>query len=214
MRTADRVLIRELQELCDSANTVRALIEEQKVCEDIFKEFTKSKRLVAHIETMLLSGHLSNCFVANIPHREELFGALQDLSSKGHGALIVVERKDKIEQVLDPKHFGVMVDSRISKQLLESIFYPNSPLHDGAVVIADERIFSAGCVLPLSKQTILGHKIGTRHRAALGLSEICDAVSFVVSEETTRISVTMGGQIFSLEKSELLGECKHCHKNR
>jgi len=128
---------------------------------------------------------------------KELFRTVQNLSVKGYGALIAIQREDSIKKVIDTKHIGVQLDAKLSIRLLESILHPGSPLHDGAVIIKGDRIFSAGCVLPLSKKVVPEKKLGTRHMAALGLSEICDAVIFVVSEETRRITIAFKGELFT-----------------
>src|SRR5690606_30544872 len=112
------------------------------------------------------------------------------LSARRHGALIVMERIDTLQEYVAT---GVYLDAVVSAELLLQIFYPNSPLHDGAVVISGNRILAASCVMPLSASGILNRtperQMGLRHRAALGSSEACDAIVVVVSEETGSISV-------------------------
>jgi diadenylate cyclase len=117
--------------------------------------------------------------------------AAADMARKQIGALIVVERETGLQDYIET---GIAVDAVASPDLLESLFYPNSPLHDGAVILRDDRIIAAGVTLPLSDNTFPG-ELGTRHRAALGISERTDAVTVVVSEETGRISVTAEGQL-------------------
>ncbi len=113
------------------------------------------------------------------------------LSEKNHGAIIVLERETGLEDYIDT---GVKLDAAVSTELLNSIFFPNSPLHDGAVIIREDRVVCASCTLPLSDRMDFH---GTRHRAALGITERTDAVSVVVSEETGQISVAANGRMIS-----------------
>jgi uncharacterized protein (TIGR00159 family) len=110
------------------------------------------------------------------------------------GALIVLERDTGLDDQIEA---GTPLDAAVSKELLTSLFLPYSPLHDGAVVIQNGRIASAGCILPLTLKTGLPAGLGTRHRAALGITEETDALVVVVSEETASISVVMSGEITS-----------------
>jgi len=119
--------------------------------------------------------------------------AAGSMSSSRHGGLIVVERETGLQDVIET---GIPVDARISPELLEGIFYPNSPLHDMAVVLRDDRVVAAGCVLPLAGELPEGERnLGTRHRAAIGITEQTDALSVVVSEETGGISVALAGRL-------------------
>ena len=113
--------------------------------------------------------------------------------SRNHtGALIVLERHIKLDDVA---RSGVELDAKVSSYLLRNIFYDKAPLHDGAVIIRNCRIWSASCILPLTSRTDIDQDLGTRHRAAIGLSEICDAIVLVVSEETGFISVAHRGEL-------------------
>ncbi len=121
--------------------------------------------------------------------------AAANLSRQRHGALIVLERETGLEDYIDT---GVRVDAAPSAELLEGIFFPNSPLHDGAVILRENRVVAAGCTLPLAEDVgpgYMGGYMGTRHRAALGITEDTDAVSVVVSEETGYISVASDGRM-------------------
>lgn len=124
------------------------------------------------------------------------------LSTHRRGALIVLERDTGLQEVVDT---GVPLHADVSTPLLENIFFPNSPLHDGAVVLRDGRIVAAACILPTSDYEAagLGH-LGTRHRAALGISERTDAVVIVVSEETGGISLALGGRLIRTLDAERL----------
>lgn len=127
------------------------------------------------------------------------------LSARQHGALIVFQRGDSLEEYA---RTGVPLNAEVTAELLLQIFYPNTPLHDGAVIIADHRIVAAACVMPLSASGILNHtperQMGLRHRAALGTSEATDAIAVVVSEETGVISVAHGGRIIRRLDAERL----------
>ena len=128
--------------------------------------------------------------------------AAGDMAKKRIGALIVVARETGLADYVDT---GIPLDAVPSPDIIESVFYPNSPLHDGALVIRDDRLIAAGVTLPLSDNSLPG-ELGTRHRAALGITERTDAVSVIVSEETGRISVAADGQIHArLQGPELRG---------
>jgi uncharacterized protein (TIGR00159 family) len=125
---------------------------------------------------------------------EEVVRAAQGLAQRRLGALIVLERETGLDDQIEA---GTALDSNVSKELLISLFVPYSPLHDGAVVIQRGRISHAGCILPLTLRGDLPEGMGTRHRAAVGITEETDAVVVVVSEETASISAVMGGELVS-----------------
>lgn len=122
----------------------------------------------------------------------EAIRAAERLSIKRTGALIAFEREVGLE---DYAATGVRINGEVSAEMLQSIFYPNSPLHDGAVIVRGDRIVAAGCLLPLPEEGSVRERLGTRHRAALGLSLASDALVLVVSEETGNISVIEEGNI-------------------
>lgn len=115
-----------------------------------------------------------------------------DLSMEKTGALIVIERETKLGEHIKT---GTVINAQLSSQLLKNIFYNKAPLHDGAVILRNYRIYSAGCFLPLSLKEDIDENMGTRHRAAVGISEVSDAVVVVVSEETGMISIVWDGEI-------------------
>jgi len=121
---------------------------------------------------------------------EEIVKACTDLSSKYIGALIVIERETKIGEIINT---GTQVDSHVSSELIKNIFVPDTPLHDGAIVIRNNRIKAAACFLPLTENTNLSKELGTRHRAALGITEVSDSIAVVVSEESGKISFALNG---------------------
>ncbi|MCL4461814.1 MAG: diadenylate cyclase CdaA [Nitrospirae bacterium] len=123
---------------------------------------------------------------------DEILKAAQTFSKRGIGAILVLERGTDLSEITE---IGVLVDAHISQELLSSIFLPYSPLHDGAVIIRQNRIAAASCFLPISLSTNLSRTLGTRHRAAVGITEETDAVALVVSEETGQTSLVLAGRI-------------------
>ncbi|MBW8011487.1 MAG: TIGR00159 family protein [Chloroflexi bacterium] len=128
------------------------------------------------------------------------------LSTRRHGALIILRRLDNLDDYIDT---GVRIEAQVSTQLLLQIFYPNTPLHDGAVIISRNNLMGASCVMPLSASGVLAgnpeRQMGLRHRAALGISEVSDSIAVVVSEETGSISVAHGGRMIHRLAVERLG---------
>lgn len=122
-----------------------------------------------------------------------LADAACDLSQVRHGALIVLERETGLQDYIET---GIPVDAVTSAQLLGGIFFPNSPLHDGAVIMRENRVLAAACTLPLSARGLAG-EVGTRHRAGVGITEQTDAVAIIVSEQTGHISVAAEGRFYS-----------------
>jgi diadenylate cyclase len=125
---------------------------------------------------------------------DEIATAVTDMARQKHGAIVVLERGTGLEDYIET---GVRVDAGLNAQLIEGIFYPNSPLHDKAVIVRDGRIVAASCTLPLAS-TNGASSLGTRHRAALGVSEVTDAVAIVVSEQTGAISIASDGRLIQL----------------
>ena len=124
-----------------------------------------------------------------------------NMSAKKIGALIVLEREIGINEIIDT---GIRVDGLVTAPFMMNVFIPNTPLHDGAAVIRGNRMIAAGCLLPLTENRSLSTELGTRHRAALGLSEQCDAVVGIVSEETGIVSIAENGHITRRLNSEQL----------
>lgn len=123
---------------------------------------------------------------------EAIVHALSSMSRNHVGALIVIERKIMLDEYITT---GITLDAAISASLLEQIFEKNTPLHDGAVIIRENRIVAATCYLPLSQETGISKELGTRHRAALGISEVSDCITLVASEETGQISLAVNGKL-------------------
>ncbi|MGE5894736.1 MAG: diadenylate cyclase CdaA [bacterium] len=122
---------------------------------------------------------------------EEIVRAAVSCSSRKIGALIVIEREVDLQDFIE---IGVPLDAKVSQEILLSIFHPSSPIHDGAVVIRGNRIRAAGCFLPITLDASLSKEYGTRHRAAIGITEESDAVAIIVSEETGKISLATTGR--------------------
>lgn len=137
----------------------------------------------------------------------ELVSAAGNMARRKCGALMVVERRIGLQNLVDD---SVRLDIKVNAMVLESIFYPNSPLHDGAVIIRDGRIVAARAILPLTRAENISRRLGTRHRAALGISEDTDAVTIVVSEETGAISIACRGV---LHRDLAIGELENYLEN-
>jgi len=148
------------------------------------------------------------------PFREEeldymlnqLSRAAENLSKEKIGALIVIEKNDPLTGYIES---GILVDARVTSDLIQAIFTPNNPLHDGGLVIQRSRIIAAGCLFPLTQNPDLSRIFGTRHRAALGLSEETDAIAIIVSEERQDMSLVYRGKLYKdLSKEEIISRIK------
>ena len=122
----------------------------------------------------------------------EIDKAVFNMADKKIGALLVVEKNVGLNEIIDT---GIKIDALVTSEFLMNVFIPNTPLHDGAVIIRGKRLVAAGCYLPLTDDRTLGTELGTRHRSAIGLSEQCDAVIIIVSEETGVVSIAENGRI-------------------
>ena len=127
--------------------------------------------------------------------------AVEELSKRQIGALIVIERDIGIKDIIDT---GIIIDAEVSPQLLTNIFVPKTPLHDGAVVISNNRIEAAACMLPLASDQDIARELGTRHRAGLGISKESDAIALIVSEETGKVSIAKDGTLSADVNEETL----------
>ena len=141
----------------------------------------------------------------------EMLGAVYDMEGRRIGALLVLEGKTKLNEIVET---GTEIDAKITKQILCNIFIPNTPLHDGAVIIRDGKIKSAACFLPLTQRKDLSKDLGTRHRAVIGISEISDSLILIVSEETGHVSIARSGKIYrDVSKERLANILKNFYKN-
>ena len=138
---------------------------------------------------------------------ESVKSASERLASHRYGALIIIQLKDDLHEFVET---GIMLESKVTPELLLQIFYPNTPLHDGAVIIVGDKISAASCIMPLSSHGVLDespeHKMGLRHRAGLGISEASDAIAVVISEETGVISLAHHGRIIPRISAEKLAD--------
>lgn len=153
------------------------------------------RRMLDHLGSV----KLTSIFGVNKPVQQEMDAvitqtvrACEAMGREKVGALIVFAREQRLEEYFKT---GTQIDGQVSEQLIRNIFFKNSPLHDGAMIIRDGRVAAAGCVLPLSDSNRLSSDLGTRHRAGVGMSEASDAVVVIVSEETGTISVAVGGML-------------------
>jgi len=162
---------------------------------DLLQKMYEIRVGLNQLEQDLLQTHLKCCISPNIKVPGEVVLALAKLSKKRHGVIIAIEHEDNLDKHLQG---GVVIDAAVSAPILENIFYPGSPLHDGAVIIRDSKIRKVNVLLPLAPHTseleALG--LGSRHRAALGLSQVSDALIIVVSEEKGWISMALQGQLY------------------
>ena len=122
----------------------------------------------------------------------EFVRAIESMSASRTGALIVIERETLLNDIVET---GTIVDSAVSEQLIGNIFYEGSPLHDGALIVRGDRLYAAGCVLPLTQNKELNKELGTRHRAGIGITENSDALTLIVSEETGVVSIARDGKL-------------------
>ncbi len=167
-----------------------------KLTQALLARVTQLRDTLDEVERSLQEKHLTCCVFPELQGAGEIASAVHQLSVNRIGALIAVEREMSLE---DYTKNGSLLNAQLSAMLLVSLFYPGTPLHDGAVIIRRDRILAAGCILPLSANhaTFRGRGLGTRHRAAVGLSQVSDAIVFVVSEQTGKISIAVGGRLFA-----------------
>ena len=133
----------------------------------------------------------------------EIIKACYEMGKARTGALIVLAQNDSLSEYI---RTGIEIDSIVSNQLLINIFEHNTPLHDGAVIISGDRVVSATCYLPLSDNMALSKELGTRHRAGVGISEVTDSLTIIVSEETGRVSIASGGELYRNVDADFLKE--------
>jgi DNA integrity scanning protein DisA with diadenylate cyclase activity len=196
--TDEELLGKELEELRSHLLRIQGGLSSLKKCSRLHallqRVFEVREELNA-LEQGLLQTHLRCCISPGINVSGEVVLAVSQLSSKRHGAIIVIEQKNDLDGFVEG---GSIIDAAVCAPVLESLFYPGSPLHDGAVVIRNNRIHRAGCFLPLAAHSsgldTLG--LGTRHRAAVGVSQLSDAIVIVISEEKGWISVALGGHLY------------------
>lgn len=181
----------QLKSLSQRMNQVAEALEEENQCiiseiADIRKRFLQTESITSAFYLQCYLSPFTNVYI-------DLSLSIQRLSERRHGALIVMQRESSIDSLMQN---GVPIQATFSCPLLESIFYPGNPLHDGATLIIGQQIVSAAHILPLSHRKVDNMKLGTRHRAALGLTEQSDALVIVVSEETGKSSFAINGKLY------------------
>lgn len=166
---------------------------------DMLNQLKQLSRDFSDISRQASAYYLERLLAPCSTRNHEIFQAIRQLSARKKGALIVIQREDPLEERMTP---GTPLFAEISSSLLVSIFNVGSPLHDGAVLIQGNTIVSAANILPLTRRAYKKQKMGTRHRAAIGLSELTDALIFVVSEETGKESFAYRGALYPFQIAE------------
>ncbi|WP_059170887.1 sporulation-specific diadenylate cyclase CdaS [Bacillus sp. FJAT-27445] len=192
-------LKKDISQVISALQSSLETMDNENYC--LLGNFEKIKNQFVQVEMTAASFYL-NCYLSPFTDKyPELSICVQNMSLRKHGGLIVIEREDSLEPLIHP---GISIGAELSHSLLESIFFPGNPLHDGAVLVSQNHIVSAANVLPLSDRYMGDKKLGTRHRAALGLSEKCDALVLVVSEETGRITFAFKGSLHPITTGEII----------
>ncbi|ABS23735.1 sporulation-specific diadenylate cyclase CdaS [Bacillus cytotoxicus] len=173
--------------------SMKQTIDEDGEC--ILCKMEEIHHLLSNVQTIAASYYLKAYLSPFTSSYAPITTAIQHLGERKHGALIVVERNDSLTPLIQT---GTKLNAFLTVPLLESIFYPGNLLHDGAVLIKDDHIISAANILPLTKNLEIDPKLGTRHRAAIGLSEKSDALILVASEETGRTSFALNGSLYTI----------------
>ncbi|WP_439744574.1 sporulation-specific diadenylate cyclase CdaS [Bacillus pseudomycoides] len=173
--------------------SMKQTVEQDGEC--ILCKMEEIHHLLSNVQTLAASYYLKAYLSPFTSGYATLTTAIQHLGDRKHGALIVVERNDSLDSLIQT---GTRLEAYLTVPLLESIFYPGNPLHDGAILIRSNHIVSAANILPLTKNIEIDSKLGTRHRAAIGLSEKSDALILVVSEETGRTSFALNGTLYTI----------------
>ncbi|AZV51266.1 MULTISPECIES: sporulation-specific diadenylate cyclase CdaS [Bacillus] len=181
-----------LEQILGDASLILKTLHEKDQC--LLCELDDLGRIFENMHGIASSFYLQSYIEQFTPSFVELAKAIKNLSENKHGALIVIERADPVDKFIQK---GTSLHAEISASLIESIFFPGNPLHDGALLVRDHTLVSAGNVLPLTTQEVDIH-LGTRHRAALGMSGYTDALVLVVSEETGKMSFAKDGVLYPL----------------
>ena len=177
---------------------VLARIMELPVITMLFEEFYGSTiiALLIIFQPEVRRGLTQLGLVMEKRHRKEVISEIEDavvnMAGSKIGALIVIEGKEQLQSLIDD---AIQLDAQVNSQLLESIFFPNSPLHDGAVIIRGDRIVAARAILPLTRSKEISPHLGTRHRAAMGIAEESDAVTIMISEESGGVCIAYDGEL-------------------
>ncbi|MEC1686584.1 sporulation-specific diadenylate cyclase CdaS [Bacillus mojavensis] len=181
-----------LEQILGDASLILKTLHEKDQC--LLCELDDLGHIFQNMHGIASSFYLQSYIEQFTPSFVELAKAIKNLSENKHGALIVIERTDSVDKFIQK---GTSLHAEISASLIESIFFPGNPLHDGALLVRENTLVSAGNVLPLTTQEVDTH-LGTRHRAALGMSGYTDALVLVVSEETGKMSFAKDGVLYPL----------------
>ena len=197
LREEDRVR-NELEDLRSRVMNLHNLLPCLKQCShlsNLLQKVYEIREGLNQLEQGLLNTHLKCCISPNLKVSAEVIIAVSNLSAKRHGAIVVIEHENNLDEYLKG---GVIINAIVSAPIIENIFYPGSPLHDGAVIIRDAHILKASCILPIAAKVpeLETLNLGTRHRAAISLSQVSDALIIVVSEEKGWISLALQGQFY------------------
>ncbi|MBY0199035.1 sporulation-specific diadenylate cyclase CdaS [Priestia megaterium] len=186
-----------LQQISTEASNLIKHLDTSDHC--ILCDFEEMRKLFQDVQATAASYYLRHYLSPYTFEYAALSLAIHNLSEKRHGALIVIEREQNIDSLIQK---GIPIQAPVSATLVETLFYPGTPLHDGAVLIRNNQLISAANVLPLSSIISTTKKLGTRHRAAIGMSEKSDALILVVSEETGKISFALDGSLYPIHSSK------------
>ncbi|MET3687978.1 uncharacterized protein (TIGR00159 family) [Priestia megaterium] len=186
-----------LQQISIEASNLIKHLDTSDHC--ILCDFEEMRRLFQDVQATAASYYLRHYLSPYTFEYAALSLAIHNLSEKRHGALIVIEREQNVDPLIQK---GMPIQAPVSATLVETLFYPGTPLHDGAVLIRNNQLISAANVLPLSSIISTTKKLGTRHRAAIGMSEKSDALILVVSEETGKISFALDGSLYPIHSSK------------
>ncbi|AXI31779.1 DNA integrity scanning protein DisA nucleotide-binding domain protein [Priestia aryabhattai] len=186
-----------LQQISTEASNLIKHLDTSDHC--ILCDFEEMRRLFQDVQATAASYYLRHYLSPYTFEYAALSLAIHNLSEKRHGALIVIEREQNVDPLIQK---GMPIQAPVSATLVETLFYPGTPLHDGAVLIRNNQLISAANVLPLSSIISTNKKLGTRHRAAIGMSEKSDALILVVSEETGKISFALDGSLYPIHSSK------------
>ncbi|MCM3154955.1 sporulation-specific diadenylate cyclase CdaS [Priestia megaterium] len=186
-----------LQQISTEASNLIKHLDTSDHC--ILCDFEEMRRLFQDVQATAASYYLRHYLSPYTFEYAALSLAIHNLSEKRHGALIVIEREQNVDPLIQK---GMPIQAPVSATLVETLFYPGTPLHDGAVLIRNNQLISAANILPLSSIISTTKKLGTRHRAAIGMSEKSDALILVVSEETGKISFALDGSLYPIHSSK------------
>lgn len=186
-----------LQQISTEASNLIKHLDTSDHC--ILCDFEEMRKLFQDVQATAASYYLRHYLSPYTFEYAALSLAIHNLSEKRHGALIVIEREQNVDSLIQK---GIPIQAPVSATLVETLFYPGTPLHDGAVLIRNNQLISAANVLPLSSIISTNKKLGTRHRAAIGMSEKSDALILVVSEETGKISFALDGSLYPIHSSK------------